>query len=125
MTKQDYYEILGVAKTASAEEIKKAFRRLAMKYHPDRNPNDKTAEAKFKECREAYEILSDDKKRAAYDQFGHAGVDPSMGGGAGGFDFSGFAGMEDVFGDIFGGMFGGGRGQGRGGRTRAQRGADL
>lgn len=127
MAKKDYYEILGVEKSATADEIKKAYRRLAMKYHPDRNPGDKSAEAKFKEANEANEVLSDPKKRAAYDQFGHAGVDPSMGGGQGGFGgFSGFAGAEDIFGDIFGNIFGGGgRGRGRSGRTRAERGADL
>jgi molecular chaperone DnaJ len=124
MSKKDYYEILGVAKSATADEIKKSFRRLAMKYHPDRNPDDKTAEAKFKEAKEAYEVLTDDKRRAAYDQFGHAGVDPSMGGGPGGFNnFSGMGGMDDILGDIFGNIFGGARG-GRG-RERAQRGDDL
>src|SRR4030065_82907 len=86
MAKKDYYETLGVARNAAQPEIKKAYRRLAMKLHPDRNPDDKTAEAKFKEAKEAYEILTDAQKRAAYDQFGHAGVDPSMAGaGAGGF----------------------------------------
>lgn len=119
-TKRDYYEILGVAKNATDEEIKKSFRRLAMKYHPDRNPNDKVAESNFKEAKEAYDILSDARKRATYDQFGHAGVDQTFGGaGAGGF---GFGDLGDIFGDIFGDFFGGG---GRGGRTRAQRGADL
>ena len=107
--KRDYYEVLGVEKGASAEEIKKAYRKNAMKYHPDRNPGDKEAEEKFKELGEAYEILSDDDKRARYDQFGFAGVDPSYGGGAGsGFDgFGGFGGFGD-FGDIFGEFFGGG-----------------
>ena len=84
MSKRDYYEVLGVQRNASEAELKKAYRRLAMKYHPDRNPDDKDAENNFKEAKEAYEILSDSRKRAAYDQFGHAGVDPSMGGGAGG-----------------------------------------
>jgi molecular chaperone DnaJ len=118
MSKRDYYEILGVAKNASEAELKKAFKRLAMKYHPDRNPDDNEAEEKFKEAKEAYDVLSDGQKRAAYDQFGHAGVDPSsMGGGhAGGASFS------DIFGDVFGDIFGGGGGGG-GGRNR--RGSDL
>jgi molecular chaperone DnaJ len=117
-TKRDYYEILGVAKNADEAEIKKSFRRLAMKYHPDRNPNDKVSEAKFKEAKEAYDILSDPQKRATYDQFGHAGVDQSFGGGgAGGF---GFGDLGDIFGDIFGDILGGGRG-----RARAQQGNDL
>lgn len=120
MAKEDFYEQLGVPRNASDDDIKKSFRRLAMKYHPDRNPGDKQAEEKFKKVKEAYEILSDPKKRSAYDQFGHAGVDPSMGGGAGHADFG------DVFGDIFGDIFGGGRrGGAGGGRSRAQRGSDL
>ena len=108
--KRDYYEVLGVEKGASAEDIKKAYRKSAMKYHPDRNPGDKEAEEKFKELGEAYEVLSDDDKRARYDQFGFAGVDPNYGGGAGGFGggFGGFGGFGD-FGDIFGEFFGGGR----------------
>jgi len=108
--KRDYYEVLGVQKSASAEEIKKAYRKAAMKYHPDRNPGDKEAEAKFKEVGEAYEVLSDDAKRQRYDQFGFAGVDPSYGGGNGpyGAGFSGFGDFGD-FGDIFGEFFGGGR----------------
>ena len=109
--KRDYYEVLGVDKKASAEEIKKAYRKSAMKYHPDRNPGDKTAEEKFKELGEAYEVLSDDQKRARYDQFGFAGVDPNYGGGAGGYGdfggFGGFGGFGDL-GDIFGEFFGGG-----------------
>jgi len=106
--KRDYYEVLGVEKGASAEEIKKAYRKSAMKYHPDRNPGDKTAEEKFKEIGEAYEVLSDDDKRARYDQYGFAGVDPNYGGGAGfGGGFGGFGGFGD-FGDIFGEFFGGG-----------------
>ena len=109
--KRDYYEVLGVKKDASAEEIKKAYRKGAMKYHPDRNPGDKTAEEKFKECGEAYEVLSDDAKRQRYDQFGFAGVDPSFGGGGNGpYGAGGFSGFGDFgdFGDIFGEFFGGG-----------------
>ena len=111
--KRDYYQVLGVDKNASAEEIKKAYRKNAMKYHPDRNPGDKQAEEKFKEIGEAYEVLSDSDKRARYDQFGFAGVDPNYGGGAGGGSgfgggFGGFGGFGD-FGDIFGEFFGGGR----------------
>ena len=108
--KRDYYEVLGVQKSASADEIKKAYRKAAMKYHPDRNPGDKEAEAKFKEVGEAYEVLSDDSKRQRYDQFGFAGVDPSYGGGGNGpygAGFNGFGGFGD-FGDIFGEFFGGG-----------------
>ena len=110
--KRDYYEVLGVEKNASAEEIKKAYRKSAMKYHPDRNPGDKAAEEKFKELGEAYEVLSDDDKRARYDQFGFAGVDPNYGGGAGGYG-SGFGGFGDFgdLGDIFGSFFGGGTGR--------------
>lgn len=116
MSKRDYYEVLGVQSNASEAEIKKAYRRLAMKFHPDRNPDDQEAEARFKEAKEAYEVLADSQKRAAYDQFGHAGVDPSMG-GAGGPHAGGFG---DMFGDIFGDIFGGGR---RGGQQN--RGNDL
>jgi len=122
MSKRDFYELLGVARNASEADIKKAFRRLAMKHHPDRNPDDKVAEEKFKEIKEAYDVLGDEQKRAAYDQFGHAGVDPSFGarGGAGG---PGGGSFSDVFGDVFGDIFGGG-GRG-GGRQRSHRGADL
>lgn len=120
MSKRDYYEILGVERSADDKEIKKAYRRLAMKYHPDRNPDDAAAEEKFKEATEAYEILSDGQKRAAYDQYGHAGVDPNAAGGAGGFGGGGFS---DIFGDVFGDIFGGG-GAG-GGRSRSSRGSDL
>lgn len=124
MSKRDYYEVLGVARTASAEELKKAYRRLAMKFHPDRNPDDKEAEARFKEAKEAYEILSDERKRAAYDQFGHAGVDPAAGAGPG----ARHGGPGDMFGDIFGEVFGdifGGGGGGRRSRSNVFRGADL
>jgi molecular chaperone DnaJ len=122
MAKRDFYEILGVAKNASDEEIKKAYRKLAMKHHPDRNPDDKKAEDSFKEAKEAYEMLSDADKRAAYDRYGHAGVDPNMGGaGFGGANMGGFA---DAFGDIFGDIFGGG-GRQRGGGSQVYRGADL
>lgn len=123
--KQDYYELLGVSKTADEAEIKKAFRKLAMKYHPDRNPDDKAAEAKFKEVKEAYDVLSDSQKRRLYDQFGHEGVNGAggfnngFGGGFGGFSSGGF---HDNFGDIFGDIFGGGR---QSGQTRAEHGADL
>ncbi len=119
MSKRDYYEVLGIDRDADEGDLKKAYRRLAMKYHPDRNPDDPEAEAKFKEASEAYEILSDDDKRQAYNQFGHAGVDPSQG-GAGGFGFEGNFG--DIFGDVFGDIFGGG---GRGGRGGPGRGSDL
>lgn len=117
MEQKDYYEILGVNRSADDAEIKKAYRKLAMKYHPDRNSNDKESEEKFKEIQKAYGVLSDQQKRAAYDRFGHAGVDPSMGGGG-----SGFGGFGDVFEDIFENIFSGGR-QGR--QSRGQRGADL
>ncbi len=132
MAKRDYYEILEVGKTATKEEIKKAYRKKAIQYHPDKNPDDKTAEEKFKEAAEAYEVLSDDNKRSRYDQFGHAGVGGPAGGGGGGFSGSGMS-MDDIFsrfGDIFGGHFGGGfsgfSGFGGGGRgQRVNRGSDL
>lgn len=128
--KKDYYEVLGVDKNASADEIKKAYRKLAMKYHPDRNPGDKAAEEKFKDINEAYEVLSDEDKRRNYDQFGHAGVD-GQGFGTGGFSGSGFGGFEDIFSDIFGGSgfggFGGFGDSSSGGSTRRGpvRGADM
>ncbi|MGD8385283.1 MAG: molecular chaperone DnaJ [Lysobacterales bacterium] len=115
MSKRDYYEVLGVGRDAEEKDIKKAYRRVAMKYHPDRNPDDPQAESKFKEASEAYEVLADSSKRAAYDQFGHAGVDhQGMGGGFSGANFS------DIFGDVFGDIFGGGRARGG-----SQRGSDL
>ena len=119
MAKRDFYEVLGVPKNASDDEIKKAYRKLAMKWHPDRNQGDASAESKFKEVKEAYEMLSDAEKRGAYDQYGHAGVDPNMRGGAGGP-----GGFGDAFGDIFGDIFGGGRRGGGGGR-QVFRGNDL
>ena len=119
MSKRDYYEVLGLDRGAEDGDLKKAYRRLTMKYHPDRNPDDPQAEEKFKEASEAYEILTDPEKRQAYDQFGHAGVDPSQG-GAGGYGFEGNFG--DIFGDVFGDIFGGGRGRGGNG---VGRGSDL
>lgn len=116
MSKRDYYEVLGVSRNASDEELKKAYRRCAMKYHPDRNPGDKAAEAAFKECKEAYEVLSDGGRRRLYDQHGHAAFEHGMGSGNAG---PGFADMGDIFGDIFGNIFGGGRQQG------PRRGADV
>jgi len=123
-SKRDYYAVLGVNRDASEDDIRKSYRKLAMKHHPDRNQGDKAAEEKFKEAKEAYEILTDAKKRAAYDQFGHAGVDPSagFGGGARGAGPEGFGGFADAFGDIFGEIFGQGRG---GGGNGVFRGADL
>ncbi len=123
MAKRDYYEILGVARNASDAEIKKAFKRMAMKYHPDRNPDDKEAESKFKDAREAYDVLGDPQKRAAYDQFGHAGVEAGgFGAGAGAAGAGGFS-FSDIFGDVFSDIFSG-PGGGRAGR-RAHRGAHL
>ncbi len=114
MSKRDYYDVLGVNREASAEELKRAYRRLAMKLHPDRNPGDPEAEGKFKEASEAYEVLNDDQKRAIYDQYGHEGLDRT-GGGGGGFGGGGFS---DIFGDVFSDIFGGGR-------EGARRGSDL
>ena len=124
MSKRDYYEVLGVDKSAGEDEIKKAYRKLAMKYHPDRNPDDKEAEEKFKEINEAYEVLSDPDKKSKYDQFGHDAFDPNMGGA--GFGGAGFGGFEDMFGDIFGSMFGGGFSGGGASRQNVrQKGRDL
>ncbi|MCP3427675.1 molecular chaperone DnaJ [Opacimonas viscosa] len=117
MSKRDYYEVLGVSKSAGEREIKKAYKKLAMKYHPDRTQGDKDMEEKFKEIQEAHEILTDDQKRAAYDQYGHAAFDQSRGGGHGGA-----ADFGDIFGDVFGDIFGGGGGRGR---QRARQGSDL
>ncbi len=117
-TKADYYELLGVSRNASAEELKKAYRQAALRYHPDRNPGDKAAEEKFKELSEAYQVLSDQEKRAQYDRYGHAAFEQGGGGFSGGFDFTNF---EDIFSDIFGDFFGGGRGS----RHPGQRGEDL
>ena len=131
MAKRDYYEALGVAKSATEDEIKKAYRKLAMKFHPDRNQGEgaKKAEEQFKEGTEAYEVLSDGKKRSAYDQYGHAGVDPNMGGRPGGPGAEGFGGFAEAFGDIFGDIFNGGAGAnaGRrgGGGQQVYRGSDL
>ncbi|OSI09650.1 molecular chaperone DnaJ [Neisseria zoodegmatis] len=122
MSSKDFYETLGVARSASDDEIKKAYRKLAMKYHPDRNPGNAEAEEKFKEIQKAYDILSDKQKRSAYDQYGHAGVDPNMGGGGFGGGFGGFGGAQGFdFGDIFSQMFGGTAG----GRQPNYQGADL
>jgi molecular chaperone DnaJ len=132
MAKRDYYETLGVAKNASEDDIKKAYRKLAMKHHPDRNQGDdaKVAEEKFKEAKEAYEMLTDTNKRAAYDQFGHAGVDPNMAGGRGGPGAEGFGGFAEAFSDIFSDIFAnqggrGGRGGAGGGGRQVYRGSDL
>lgn len=126
--KRDYYEVLGVERNANADEIKKAYRKAAIKYHPDKNPGDKEAEDKFKEAAEAYDVLSNPDKRARYDQFGHAGMSGAAGGGFGGGGFGGGFSMEDIFsqfGDIFGGHFGGFGGGGRSGGRRVNRGSDI
>jgi molecular chaperone DnaJ len=124
MAKRDYYETLGVARDAQEADIKKAYRRLAMKFHPDRNPGDKDAEEKFKEAKEAYEVLTDSQKRSTYDQFGHAGIDAArQGGGAGAGGFGSSEAFGDIFGEVFGDIFGGGRRGG--GRSQVFRGADL
>ena len=122
MSKRDYYEVLGVSKDAAERDIKKAYKRLAMKFHPDRTQGDKSKEEQFKEVKEAYEILTDDQKRAAYDQYGHAAFEQGGHGGGGGF--GGGQDFGDAFGDIFGDIFGGG-GRGRGGQSRQRRGSDL
>lgn len=124
MSKRDYYQVLDVARNAPEADIKKAYRRLAMKYHPDRNPGDKEAEEKFKEAKEAYEILSDAPKRATYDQYGHAGIDAARNGGQGGAGVNPGDAFGDIFGDVFGDIFGGGRRRGGGG-PQVFRGADL
>lgn len=125
--KKDYYELLGVAKNVSPEEMKKAYRKLAMKYHPDRNQGNKNAEAKFKEISEAYEVLGDEQKRAAYDQYGHGAFDGGMGGGARGGGGSGFSDFSDIFEEVFGRGFGGSTGHrgGRGAQPQGQPGSDL
>lgn len=127
MAKRDYYEVLGVQKNAAKDDIKKGYRKLAIQYHPDKNPGNKEAEDKFKEASEAYEVLSDDKKRQIYDQYGHAGLE-GMGAGGGGFDPSSFQGFEDIFGDfsgIFENLFGGGGGRRRSSGRTSNQGANL
>ena len=120
MSKRDFYEVLGVSKTADSKEIKRAYRKLAMKCHPDRNSDDPDAEDKFKEASMAYEVLSDEEKRSAYDRMGHAAFENGMGGGG----FGGGGNFQDIFGDIFG-NFGDIFGQSRGGGSRSRRGSDL
>src|SRR6476469_6689613 len=120
MAKQDFYEILGVSKSADAEELKRAYRKLAMQFHPDRNSGDKAAEAKFKELSEAYDVLKDDQKRAAYDRFGHAAFENGSAGGPGGFGFANAGGFADIFDEMFGDFVGG-----RGGQGSQGRGSDL
>ena len=122
--KRDYYEVLGVSKDVDDATLKKAYRKVAKKYHPDVNPGDKEAEKKFKEASEAYAVLSDPEKRRQYDQFGHAAFDGSAGGGYGGFDFNG-ADFSDIFGDIFGDLFGGGGRRGRGGNQGPMKGSNI
>ena len=134
MAKRDFYEVLGVSKNASADDLKKAYRKLAMKYHPDRNQGDAEAEKKFKELNEAYEILKDDQKRSAYDRYGHGAFDPAAGGfgggfrgsnAGGGFGFSGSGPFSDIFEEVFGDFMGGGRRGAAGQSAQGQRGADL
>src|SRR3954469_15897843 len=133
MSKRDYYEILGVSKGSSADEIKKAYRKVAMQFHPDRNPGDKAAEDKFKEAAEAYEVLSDEQKKAKYDRYGHQAFAPGSGGFGGGHAtnmediFSQFGDIfgDDIFGSFFGGNGGGGRSRGGGRRATGQRGSNL
>jgi molecular chaperone DnaJ len=122
MAKRDYYKVLDLARNASEAEIKKSYRRLAMKFHPDRNPGDHEAEEKFKEAKEAYEVLSDAQKRGVYDQYGHAGIAASRNAQAGASGFAGAEAFSDIFGDVFGDIFGGAR---RGGASQVYRGADL
>ena len=125
MAKQDYYETLGVSRSADEQTLKSAYRKLAMQYHPDRNPDDSAAEAKFKEVSEAYDILKDEERRAAYDQFGHAAFEGGGASGGGGFDFGSGGGFADIFDEMFGDFVGGGRQTGNRGRTGATRGSDL
>ncbi|HYM02642.1 MAG TPA: DnaJ domain-containing protein, partial [Stellaceae bacterium] len=123
MSKRDYYKVLDVPRSATEAQVKQAYRRLAMKYHPDRNPNDRDAEERFKEAKEAYEVLTDAHKRALYDQHGHAGIEAAARGGGGGRGpFGAGDAFSDIFGDVFGDIFGGAR---RGGRSQVFRGADL
>jgi molecular chaperone DnaJ len=130
MSKRDYYEVLGVSRSATPDEIKKSYRKLAIQFHPDKNPGDKAAEEKFKEASEAYEVLSDAQKKQSYDQFGHAAFQGGQGGGspfgAGGQGFGGFGDLNDIFGDIFSEVFGAQGGRSAGGRRGSgRRGSDL